>query len=501
MHKRFFRQIRMSLRCAAILSISMLALSRVSFAAGEHYAFLVGVNNYQAGVNNLNFAEADVTELRDVLRNSGYQEHNIWTLADSASPRFLFKPTRANVMSLLAKLLQNKSPDDTILVAFSGHGVQFTGDDSAYFCPMDASITSGDMLASKLTLVDLKYVFEQLKACAAGSKVLITDCCRNDPLERIRRDVAGRDLIHSAFNISSFRPKSIAALYSCNAGETAKEDSSLKHGVFFHFVIKTLKDPNQLQDFASFAGRVQKDVMDYAANKWPNDPQTPHFVNDSPRPIYILPQGRPHASQQTAINTPPSVNLISPFLSNLPALPPAQPAPPPGNSLPHLNLPVQNPNVNNQFHQLMEELNLSSAPKVQVMQLKDEQGNTYTMNHHQNNGKDLFILVDAHSAVVNSLRPTQGAQLPAEYRDVREEVVVTPEAIDANGNLTPPVYTMRTRRECVSPASASWSAGIRDWLTYAVYESTFKDHAYTTGSLEFLGKKYTITGGYWVDGK
>jgi hypothetical protein len=35
----------------------------------------------------------------------------------------------------------------------------------------------------------------------------------------------------------------VATLYSCSAGETAWESGLIRHGVFFHFVVKGLQDP------------------------------------------------------------------------------------------------------------------------------------------------------------------------------------------------------------------------------------------------------------------
>ena len=61
------------------------------------------------------------------------------------------------------------------LIVLLGHGVQFKGDAVNYYCPMDAK------LEQKQTLVSIADVYRDLEKCPAAFKLLIADCCRNDP--------------------------------------------------------------------------------------------------------------------------------------------------------------------------------------------------------------------------------------------------------------------------------------------------------------------------------
>ena len=57
------------------------------------------------------------------------------------------------IRSELKLLLQNRTKEDTVLIAFAGHGVQFQNDEESYFCPADAR------LAERSTLVSLAEVY------------------------------------------------------------------------------------------------------------------------------------------------------------------------------------------------------------------------------------------------------------------------------------------------------------------------------------------------------
>jgi formylglycine-generating enzyme required for sulfatase activity len=89
-------------------------------------------------------------------------------------------------------------------------------------------------------------------------KVLLVDACRNEPGKRsgtrggIDADNAPRP------------PSGVAALFSCRAGEVAHESDKVKHGIFFHHVLESLKGEaaNRKGEvtFASMASYVSQSV-------------------------------------------------------------------------------------------------------------------------------------------------------------------------------------------------------------------------------------------------
>src|SRR4051812_4893671 len=69
--------------------------------AGEKYALLVGVRQYDPNeLRSLPYAEPDVTELAQVLKEAGYRQ--VVTLSQTAgATSFRFLPTSANIRTTL----------------------------------------------------------------------------------------------------------------------------------------------------------------------------------------------------------------------------------------------------------------------------------------------------------------------------------------------------------------------------------------------------------------
>src|SRR3954453_21961891 len=136
---------------------------------GEQYALLVGVRAYDPNeLHDLMYSEADVTGLARVLKAGGYQSGNVVLMTQSlgaTKPRLL--PLAANIRNELSLLLRDLEPEDSVVVAFAGHGVQFAGEKSTYFCPADAK------LADRASLIPLDDVYKELEASNAGLKLLL----------------------------------------------------------------------------------------------------------------------------------------------------------------------------------------------------------------------------------------------------------------------------------------------------------------------------------------
>jgi TPR repeat protein len=219
-------------------------------AQGQKLAFLVGVKKYShPNLTQLRYSENDVAELGRLLEKGGY---NVTLLTDSTGAKNpALQPTKANVERQLTQMLARcKSRDDSVLVAFAGHGLQFEGQNDAFFCPQDAK----PFVEQTATLVSLGHVYKELDQCFAGIKVLLVDACRNDP--KLGRGVNG--------DRSPRAPRGVAVMFSCAAGEVAYEDAKYQHGVFFHFVLEGLrgkaKNGQGKVTFTSLADYVSAEV-------------------------------------------------------------------------------------------------------------------------------------------------------------------------------------------------------------------------------------------------
>ena len=237
-------------------------------AKGEKYALLVGVKSYDpAELRSLQFTENDVRDLGEVLKLGGYRPENIRLMTYSkAGENPLLMPTGEYIRRELKRLVEDCTEDDSVLVAFAGHGVKFKDREESYFCPADAKL---DKLE---TLLSVDEIYGQLEACRARFRVLLVDACRDDPANALDRGPRAR--LESVTRPQTRPvPGGVAAMFSCSSGEKAYEHKDLKHGVFFHFVIEALAggaaqgDDDEIT-LNRLSGYVQKRVKDFVWDKF-----------------------------------------------------------------------------------------------------------------------------------------------------------------------------------------------------------------------------------------
>jgi hypothetical protein len=199
----------------------------------KSYAFLVACSEYdKRELNKLEFTLQDVQEFYQVLLASGFAKENIVLMHDN-QPRDLL-PEGRKIREQLDLLLARVDHNATLVVALSGHGVQFEGRKGNYFCPLDAR------LAEPGTLISLDEVYQQLEACSAQRKLLLVDACRNNPQSNLARSRAVVKLDMAKPQEENI-PNGIVALFSCSAGQQSYEHPQLKHGVFFYHMLQAWK--------------------------------------------------------------------------------------------------------------------------------------------------------------------------------------------------------------------------------------------------------------------
>lgn len=252
-------------------------------AKGEKFALLVGVRQYETpDLRPLKYSEKDVEQLAAVLERSGYRRENIKLMTQTiGAENARYLPVAGKVRKELDLLLKHLGEGDCVVVALAGHGVQFQRDEEAYFCPADAQ------LGDKATLIPLGAIYDALKGCDAGFKLLLVDACRNNPLTELGRD-AGRpvvDLPSLSRPLKAKPPGGVAALFSCSPGERAFELPELEHGVFFHYVIKALEgeadaDADGSVDIAELTSFATRRVYRHVETKLGVE-QNPEFLGKS----------------------------------------------------------------------------------------------------------------------------------------------------------------------------------------------------------------------------
>jgi uncharacterized caspase-like protein len=275
---------------------------------GQNYALLVGVQKYGSKeLPDLHYTEADVEELAEVLLASGYPRDNVVLLTGGKAkedPKAL--PTAEHIRAALASLLKKCHKNDLLLVAFAGHGIERKESRRFYFCPLQAQLTDA------ATLVSLNEVYDKLKNCAAGYKLLLADACRNDPETRSVREVLEEANVPSVTRPQYVPPPGgVMAFYSCSPSQYAYEPTELKHGVFFHFLIEGLRGPADLDGDGEIIREeleayVKKQVRNYVVEKLKRE-QWPHLLGESndqrplvklPRPVASPPDARPRIARK-----------------------------------------------------------------------------------------------------------------------------------------------------------------------------------------------------------
>jgi formylglycine-generating enzyme required for sulfatase activity/uncharacterized caspase-like protein len=180
-------------------------------AGGERYALVIGIDGYRA-LDKLTSCVADAEAVAKVLEESGGFS-TVIRLTDRAAEAD--RPTLATVRRRIEHVAKAAEKGDTVLLFFSGHGVERGG--AGYLVPIDGDFDNA---------VPLAWVNEQLEKSAATTKVAIFDCCH-----------AG------AKGVPGIRPSLTSAvmLLSCSKGELSHNDESSGHGVFTRYLIEGLR--------------------------------------------------------------------------------------------------------------------------------------------------------------------------------------------------------------------------------------------------------------------
>jgi tetratricopeptide (TPR) repeat protein len=206
-------------------------------ARAEKYALLVGVRQYQDSkdLKTLTYTEADMIGLARALRTTGFRPENVVLMTDNtgAERGARFRPESFRIRRELQQLLKGCTAADTVVVGFSGHGIQLRSSGEFFFCPADTD------LSDRRTLVSLTDLYKELERCPARFKLLMADACRTDPFKPAKtRAISDVESVTRPQKLPP--PGGVAAFFACSQGQEAYEDDRLKNGVFFHYVIEGL---------------------------------------------------------------------------------------------------------------------------------------------------------------------------------------------------------------------------------------------------------------------
>ncbi len=205
----------MSLFRIGFFVVTLVAISSLFFASaqpnqGRTFAFLVACGDYdKTQLKPVPFTVGEMKLFRQVLIDSGVPDKNIVFLHDEAKPAIKLVPSRANILAQFQLLMERLRPEDSVIVALSGHGVQFKGDKFGYFCPLGAEVEKKETL---LPMEGADGLLPLPDKGNAGRKLLIVNACRNNPTSSLNL-AAERLQFSNEYNEEA--PKGTVMLLAC----------------------------------------------------------------------------------------------------------------------------------------------------------------------------------------------------------------------------------------------------------------------------------------------
>jgi hypothetical protein len=185
-------------------------------------------------------------KLRDVLlEHGGYQRDHVLLLSDEGKDRK--NPSVGNFFNELQSFLQQPKAEDSVLVAFSGHGD--SDDDHTYLLPIDA--VPGLL---KNTAVSMATFHEFLQQCPARQKIIFLDACHSWGQK-------GDD--ENPFDPDKWpQGDGLLEIFSCDKAESSWEDAKIGQGVFSYFLARAIQGEADIE--GNRDGYVTSDeVYDY----------------------------------------------------------------------------------------------------------------------------------------------------------------------------------------------------------------------------------------------
>jgi WD40 repeat protein len=276
------------------------------------YVITVGVNKYQNPRWNLEFAAKDAEDISGALRHIKDYEVVPVTLVSEASPTGVIdQATKANIHAVLRVLatghheelggvaqaneLAQATPDDLVILSFSGHG--YTEKNGAfYLLPSDANSDEKIPATSLQSFISSEELSEWLRDVDAGQLAMIIDACHSAASVNIPGFKPGpmgdRGLGQLAYD------KGMSILAASQADDVALEIESLHQGLLTYALREGLiPGKNGNLPAASSAELTLQSWLKYAEQRVPGlyddakagkvhmisrDPQpNPNFVDEA----------------------------------------------------------------------------------------------------------------------------------------------------------------------------------------------------------------------------
>jgi len=235
--------------------------------SGRKFGLIVGVSQYQfndAGLNNLQYADADARAVRDFLlepNGGGFKAPDIIYMENGGA-------TSGAVRDALTRLLPKAGPNDLVFIYIASHGSPDPFDpQKLYFLMNDSKVAN--LPATGLGMFEIQEVLDHL--VRAQRVIVFIDACHSAGIAGTKL-VTGRQLErveNNVFNLYAsrlYRDTGRAVLTSSDINEISEEGKNWGggHGVFTWALLEGLRgNADENKDQVVTAG----ELFNYASSR------------------------------------------------------------------------------------------------------------------------------------------------------------------------------------------------------------------------------------------
>jgi WD40 repeat protein len=217
------------------------------------YGIVAGVSDYQGNDMDLKYAAKDAEDFYNAIKlssESRFGKENVSIKLLSTLPGF-DRPTKANLVSEMAKIKNVATSNDYLVVYLSGHGVADKGDDADfYYLTADASSMNVSETKEKASYsLSSREIGKLIMEVPTIRQVLIIDACHSGQL--------AQNLSGSTFTMSSEEVRALETLKDRTglyiiAGSAADavsyEASAFDQGLLTYSLLYGMKGPALRED-------------------------------------------------------------------------------------------------------------------------------------------------------------------------------------------------------------------------------------------------------------
>ncbi len=268
----------------AIFAVGLLLVSPAQ--AEKRLALVIGIDDYQE-VPKLQKAVGDATAIADKLANLGF-------IVEKS-----FNADRRKLNLALANLYKQIEPGDTVLIHYSGHGVEIAGQN--YLLPADIPAPdSGQVDLLKAESLSLSTLVETLGEKGASVRILIIDACRDNPFAK-----SGKRSLGGTRGLGAVEPpKGTFIMFSAGSGQAAldrlNDADTSPTSVYTRVLLSRLDRPGMaLRDLAASV-REEVDKL----SKSVGHEQRPAYYDDLPANFAFLENGAKPTPEPTPAPAP-----------------------------------------------------------------------------------------------------------------------------------------------------------------------------------------------------